>query len=148
MKINKKQDRVSWSQPSWFRRIAILIYEFLLLLALLGAATLIFIVILGDSTQGLKHYLLQLSLWLIAGFYFVISWTKVGQTLAMKTWKVKLQTADGHLLNLNLAICRYLLATLSLLLFGVGFIWAIFDGDGVYLHDRLLATHLTRVNES
>jgi uncharacterized RDD family membrane protein YckC len=146
MKNNRKQQEATLSMPSWFRRIAVMIYECLLLIALLGTATLVFIVIAGDATQGLKHHLLQFSLWLIAGFYFVISWTKVGQTLAMKTWKVKLLSTDGHVLSLDRAIYRYCLATLSLFLFGVGFIWAIFDRDGAYLHDRILGCHLIRVN--
>lgn len=133
-------------KPSWFRRIAVMVYECLLLIALLGTVTLVFIMIAGDATQGLKHHLLQLSLWLIAGFYFVISWTKVGQTLAMKTWKVKVQSSNGHILSFDRALYRYCLATLSLFFFGAGFIWAIFDRDGAYLHDRIVGSHLIRVD--
>lgn len=146
MKNNRKQQEATFIQPSWFRRIAVMTYESLLLIALLGTATLVFIVIAGDATQGFKHHLLQCSLWLIAGFYFVISWTKVGQTLAMKTWKVKVQNKDGQMLSLDRAIYRYCLATLSLFLFGAGFIWAVFDRDGAYLHDRIVGCHLIRVD--
>jgi uncharacterized RDD family membrane protein YckC len=147
MRIHKKQDGNASGQPSWFISIAVMVYESLLLIALLGSATFVFILIAGDSTQGLKRHLLQLSLWLIAGLYFVTSWMKVGQTLAMKTWKVKVKSVDGHLLSLNRAVCRYCLASLSLVLFGAGFFWAIFDRDGVYLHDRLVGSHLTRLNQ-
>lgn len=146
MTINKQHENAS-SQPSWFRRIAIMVYEFLLLIALLGCATFVFLIIVGDSTQGFKRHLLQFILWLIAGFYFVISWMKVGQTLAMKTWKVKVQSTDGHLLSLNRAVSRYFLASLSVVLFGAGFVWALFDREGLYLHDRLIGSHLILVNQ-
>jgi uncharacterized RDD family membrane protein YckC len=71
------------------------------------------------------------------GFYFVFCWTKAGQTLAMKTWRVQLIKSNGTLLDFKLAGLRYVLASLSLGFFGVGFIWAIFDREGFFLLDRL-----------
>jgi uncharacterized membrane protein YciS (DUF1049 family) len=46
---------------------------------------------------------------------------------------------------LNLAMARYVLSTLSLVLFGLGFLWAMVDRDHLYLHDRLLNTHIIYV---
>ena len=124
--------------PSFFKLGACLIYEALVVIALSLAVTTIFVLSLGEATTGLKRYLLQLFLWLTVGVYFVWCWQKRGQTLAMQTWQLKLFNQEAQLLSLKSAIFRYVLASLSLMVFGLGFLWAIVDRDRLFLHDRLL----------
>lgn len=126
--------------PSFVRRIACMLYELLLLLAILMFAALIFLFIFGDATAAPKRYLFQFYLWLVTAAYFVWNWTRGGQTLAMQTWRIKLTTATGDALSARQAMKRYVLASL---LFGVTFIWALFDRDGQYLHDRLSGNKLS-----
>jgi uncharacterized RDD family membrane protein YckC len=45
----------------------------------------------------------------VMGAYFVFFWVKSGQTLAMKTWEVRLASADGSRISVGRAIARYLL---------------------------------------
>jgi len=116
-----------------------MLYESLLLLAMLATATLLFIWLLGDATAGYKHYLLQAYLWLIAGAYFIWCWIKSGQTLAMQTWRIKLVNRAGQPISLIHACKRYLLATLF---FGASFLWALFDRESQFLHDRLTGSRL------
>jgi uncharacterized RDD family membrane protein YckC len=77
---------------------------------------------------------------LATGAYFVWCWAKTGQTLASKTWKIKLVNAQNNTLNLKQALIRYALGSASVLACGTGFIWIFIDKDGLYLHDRLLKT--------
>jgi uncharacterized RDD family membrane protein YckC len=133
-----------YQSPTFFRLIAIAAYEVLLLLALMATITFIFVFFVGDATTGVAHFLLQFTLWVFLGFYFVFCWTKAGQTLAMKTWRVQLIKSNGTLLDFKLAGLRYVLASLSLGFFGAGFVWAIFDREGLFLHDRLLGTKLIK----
>ena len=133
-----------YQSPAFFRLIAIAAYEVLLLLALMATITFIFVFFVGDATTGAAHFLLQFTLWVVLGFYFVFCWTKAGQTLAMKTWRVQLIKSNGTLLDFKLAGLRYVLASISLGFFGAGFIWAIFDREGLFLHDRLLGTKLIK----
>jgi len=128
--------------PSFFKRAAAAIYELLLLMAVFSIVTFLFILIFGDATEGSNHLALQLTLWLVGGMYFVFSWIKTGQTLAMKTWRIKLESMNGELLSVNRAILRYVLATAGLMFFGAGFLWALFDREGLYLHDRLIGSRL------
>ena len=128
---------------SRFRLFAACVYELLLLLALWMLCTWIFVSLFGDATSHYKRTFLQLFLWLVTGAYFVWCWTKTGQTLATKTWKIKLVTqnlANQQNVNLNKrqAIIRYALASASILACGLGFIWALVDKDRLFLHDRLL----------
>ena len=124
--------------PSLIKLGACLIYEALTVIALSFACVGLFLWIAGDATHGIKRLLMQLFLWLTIGAYFVWCWLKNGKTLAMQAWKFKLVNQENQLLSLKLAIARYLLATLSLVLCGLGFLWAVVDKDGLFLHDRLL----------
>jgi uncharacterized RDD family membrane protein YckC len=122
-----------------------LLYDGLVVLALSFALALGFILLFGDASHGLKRYALQLFLWLGVGLYFVWCWRKSGQTLAMQTWQLKLSRGHTNLLNWPQALIRYALASLSLGVFGLGFVWAVFDRDGLFLHDRLLNNRITFV---
>ncbi|MES2182509.1 MAG: RDD family protein [Pseudomonadota bacterium] len=142
---NKQIVRIS--PPSLLKLGACLIYDALVIIALSFACALLFVWLLGEATQGVKHYLLQLFLWLSIGVYFVWCWHKSGQTLAMQAWKLKLVTQEDvnqapQLLTFKLAIARYALASVGLMLFGVGFLWVIVDRDTLFLHDRLLKTQI------
>lgn len=130
------------NSPSLFKRLASLFYDGLLLIAILFAATFAFIAIFGDATHAPLRYMLQLYLYLIAGVYFIWCWRRGGQTLAMQTWRIRLASDAGRPVTMRQALCRYLLASAGLLLFGAGFLWAVFDRDGLFLHDRLSGTRL------
>ena len=133
------------SKPAWLRLAACLLYDGLVVLALSFALALGFILLFGDASHGLKRYALQLFLWLGVGLYFVWCWRKSGQTLAMQTWQLKLSHGHANLLNWPQALIRYALASLSLGAFGLGFVWAVFDREGLFLHDRLLNNRITFV---
>lgn len=77
----------------------------------------------------------------VTGFYFVWFWRRDGRTLAMKTWKIRLVSATGMQPSLDQLILRFLLAWPGVLL-GIGVVWALFDRDRQFLHDRLSGTRL------
>jgi uncharacterized RDD family membrane protein YckC len=116
------------------------VYELLLLLALWMLCTWVFVRLFGDATADYKRYVLQGFLWLITGAYFVWCWCKTGQTLATKTWKIKLVNQQNTSLNTQQAVIRYALASASLLACGAGYFWILIDKNGLFLHDRLLKT--------
>jgi uncharacterized RDD family membrane protein YckC len=122
------------------KRFIAAVYELLILVAIWLLCTLLYVMLVGDATQGWARLGLQLVLWLSAGAYFVRCWMRSGQTLATQTWKLKLVNANGQLLTANQAILRYIIASIGVIAFGAGFLWALFDRDQLYLHDRLLGT--------
>lgn len=128
--------------PALLKLGACLIYETLVIIALSFACALAFLLVVGDASHGVKRYALQLFLWISIGLYFVWCWQKNGQTLAMQTWRLTLVNQNNQILSLNLAMARYLFATMSLLAFGLGFLWAIVDRDRLFLHDRLLKNQI------
>ena len=133
---------------SYFRLFAACVYELLLLIALWFISAWIFIALFGDATHSYKRLILQVFLWLVTGAYFVWCWSKSGQTLAAQTWKIKLVNRTRTTLSVKEAIIRYVLASLSALVFGLGFLWAFVDKNRLYLHDRLLKSHFVAVNKN
>jgi len=60
----------------------------------------------------------------------------------MQTWKMRVVRSDGMSIGIVQAMLRYVLAWLSLLSLGVGFLWAFFDRERQFLHDRLAGTRI------
>jgi uncharacterized RDD family membrane protein YckC len=127
------------------RRFLSLSYE-LLLLAAVVLVGMVPVVLLTESWSLLsKRTFHQLYLVALLGAYFVWQWARGGQTLAMKTWRLKLVTREGATVTPGAALHRYLLALLSVALGGAGFLWAFFDRDRQFLHDRLAGTKIIAV---
>lgn len=128
--------------PGLARRLACATYESLILASLLIVATFPYLALAGDSTSGWHRHLLQAYLVFVAGVYLAGFWSRGGQTLAMKTWHIRLVTVDGGPVSPARAAIRYLLALAGGALLGLGFLWALVDREGQYLHDRLAGTRL------
>ena len=121
------------------RRLASLVYEALLLAAFLWLASLFYSVAEQQLDAPHVRSLYQAYLTLVAGIYFVWQWVR-GQTLPMKTWRMRLVAKNGSSVNVQQGAIRYVLAIAGLVLVGTGFLWALFDPEGQFLHDRLAGT--------
>lgn len=126
--------------PGLARRFAALLYDTLLLVAVLMLASFLFLQIFGDATHPPLRYLFQVYLLFFCSLYFVGFWLKGGQTLAMRTWRFRLVAAGGGSVTARQAILRFFLAPLGLAMFW----WALLDREGSFLHDRLAGTRLIR----
>lgn len=126
--------------PGILRRLAALVYDSLLLTAVLMAAGFIFLWLFGDATQPPRRYFFQGYLLLVSALYFIGFWLKGGQTLAMRTWKIRLVSADGGKIFLRQALLRFCLAPLGWLTLW----WVWLDRDGSFLHDRFSGTRIVR----
>ena len=140
------QDNATSLVPaSLLARVAAMIYELLLVAAVLFVATLPFLYLLGSAESGWRHFAFQLYLTAILFAYFSTFWIRSGQTLAMKTWRIRLVNQSGGRLTLRQSALRFIVALAGLLLAGAGFWWALFDRDRQFLHDRIAGTRLVRV---
>ncbi len=133
--------------PSLWRRLAAIFYDSWLVAAiwLLGAtADTVTRAALGLDTTG-SHLALQ-TFWLVApALFFGWFWTHGGQTLGMRAWRLKLLDRGGTPVTWSQALRRYFGAWLSLLAFGLGYLWIWIDRDRLAWHDRLSGTRLVIV---
>ncbi len=144
-----KQKTINIAQtvvPSFFRRLAAICYDSLLLLALIMVATSLIIIPLGleagDTSVG-RNPLFQIVVFgLIPPFFFSWFWVKGGQTLGMRAWRLQVVRNDGKPLTWRDALLRYCAALLSWAAIGVGFLWIFVDRDKLAWHDRLSKTRL------
>ena len=133
------------SAPGFVRRLLSMLYESLMLIAVLFIASFIFHLLFRDTGSILFRPVFQLYLLFVAGTYFIWFWTHGGQTLPMQTWKLRVVTADGRGVHFKQALARYLFAIVGIFLLGGGIIWALFDRDHQFLHDRLAGTRIENV---
>lgn len=109
-------DSSSGAQAGLFRRLAALLYDLLLTIALAFIATFAMLPLthgeaILTSTQGATGQLYHAILFLVVFAYFGWCWTQGGQTLGMKAWRLRLLAADGRRANWAEALLRFTLGT-------------------------------------
>jgi len=129
------------------RRLAAMVYDGLLLLALLLIATACFLPLTSGTAITWERFPL---LWLlhklvvatvIVGFYGIF-WTRRGETLGMTSWRLRVERLDGSLLTWRDALVRIGAAVLSWIPLGLGWIWCVVDRDRRTWHDILSQTRV------
>ncbi|MHB9118051.1 MAG: RDD family protein [Burkholderiales bacterium] len=132
----------SSSAPGLLRRLLSMCYDGLLLLAVLFIASFLFVVFTHTIQSSAIRPLFQIYILTVSAAYFLWFWLHGGQTLPMKTWKIKLLDLDGRPISLKRGIVRFLIATIGIGLLGLGILWALVDRDRQFLHDRLAGSRL------
>ena len=121
------------------RRLASMLYEGLVVFAVLLIGFLLPQILLNAFGLGIAGKLLWLHVLVLLMFYFVWFWLNGGQTLPMKTWKLSLVSNDGS---------RLRPLQPSTLVFGTGILWALIDKDRQFLHDRIAGTRIVDTTRS
>lgn len=129
--------------PKVGRRLLSMLYEGLVVFSVLLIGFLLPQIVLSGFGMNLTGKLLWLHVVILLMLYFLWCWLNGGQTLPMKTWKLRITSQDGSPLRPAQGLLRYLAAWPSILLFGAGLFWAIFDKDRQFLHDRIAGTWIT-----
>jgi uncharacterized RDD family membrane protein YckC len=154
-----------FSTPTLKRRMACWVYESMLLFGVVFISGYLFGTLSQTRNAMDNRHGLQAFLFVVFGIYFVWFWSK-GQTLAMKTWHIRVVDIAGQALNQKRALARYVLswiwilpplavvwplglgggATASIFL-GWVVVWALlsrFHPDQQFWHDAWAGTRLVR----
>ena len=115
-----------------------MLYETLLLAALLFVATALFMALAGPQRTAELRTALQIYLVAFAAGYFVWSWTGGRRTLAMRTWRLRLVDRNDRPPELAAALLRFVVAAATLPLGLLALWWALLD------RDRIAGTRLVR----
>jgi uncharacterized RDD family membrane protein YckC len=156
--------------PALRRRLATMVYEGVVLFGIVFMAGYLFST-LTQQRNGLTHHNLLITwIGLVLAAYFVWFWTHGGQTLPMKTWRLKVVDARGAPVKPARALLRYVLAWLWFLpplalhpLFALAVpqtlvvlavwvtLWAAavwLDPARQFLHDRIAGTRIVAVQKA
>lgn len=124
------------------RRMAAILYDSLLLLAVLFVASALWLIPTGGEAKPGHDPLRTLYLLLVAFAFFAWFWTHGGQTLGMRAWRIRLQNRGGGPVSLWQVMLRFIVAIGSWLVFGLGFLWSLIDKEKLTWHDRYSMTEL------
>jgi len=149
-------------------RLVAMIYDAVLVFGIGFAAVVVVLLLTGvPGAEGQRRWL-QVMLFIVIGAYFSWCWSRTGQTLALKTWNLRVIDTSGRHPSLARAVARYVLAyTLALpglayialahpsragalCALALGFVGmlmpAVFDRQSRLLHDRCSGTLLARAD--
>ena len=138
------------------RRLAAIIYDLFLLIAVILVAVSIFTIVVesvaGQSSSGelLENPVIlliyQLYLSVVSALFYIWFWTHGGQTLGLKVWKLKVVDSE-HLQqpDMRKALLRLIWAVVTCVPFGIGYIWALFNKERLTLYDQLSGTRLVQL---
>jgi uncharacterized RDD family membrane protein YckC len=144
-------DRVPAEPAQLGLRLLAGLYDLLPLLGLWFLAGVLALAATGGTLDPhrLAHKLIVQTLVLgLSAAYFVISWTRGGQTIGMRAWRLRVVREDGNPLRMWQALLRVALALVSLAPAGLGFWWALVDGRGRTWHDWAAATIVVRLDKA
>ena len=158
------------SPPGLFRRLGALFYDGLLVLAVLFLATALLLALRGGEAFPAGDLSLKVYLFGVVLVFFGWFWTREGQTLGMRAWKIRLKCVSGAKVSWRQAALRFLPALFclglsesaarfwpqaavwvgwfSIGLFGLDFLWALVDPDKRCWHDLIAHTQMVSVGDA
>jgi uncharacterized RDD family membrane protein YckC len=124
------------------------LYDLLPLLGIWFVAGLLALLITAGTLdpRRVEHkFIVQALVFVLTTAYFVVSWTRGGQTIGMRAWRLRVVGADGRPLPLARALLRFVVALVSLAALGAGFWWALADPQRRAWHDLAARSVLLRL---
>ena len=117
-----------------FKRLAAMLYDSLLIAALWMMIGAIGVALNGGEEVG--GPLLSSALFLATFLFFMLFWTRSGQTLGMLAWKIRIQTPEGQAISGLQALLRFFCAGASAACLGAGYWSMLFNKTQLTWHDR------------
>ena len=129
------------------RRFGAMLYDLLLVVALLFIVTALFLPFTGGEAitperSVVVERIYQAVLLLVVVVFFCLFWTWRGQTVGMLAWRLRVERGDGTRLTWRDALLRLGGACVSLAALGLGYFWIWIDRDRLAWHDRWSGTRV------
>lgn len=140
-----RSDVPAYTPAGLLRRLGAILYDSLLLFAVLFAATALVLPLTGGQSVAPHNPFYTSYLFFVSFFFFAWFWTHGGQTLGMRAWRIRVQQRNGSPITWTQALLRFMTAIASWLLLGAGFLWALIDREKMTWHDRYSETVLVVV---
>ena len=124
------------------RRLAAMLYDGLLLLAIWIVTGLVWFPLNGAAVSG---PLLTMVLALETFAFYAYCWRRHGETLGMRAWQIRLVAASGQPPSWPQIGLRLLSACVSLSCFGLGYLWLYLGKTRQTWHDLASDTYVVHI---
>jgi len=128
---------------SLIRQLAAMFYDSLLIFAILFVVVAISIAFnQGEAIENRPA--IYLIIFLVVLVFYGWFWSKSGQTLGMKVWKIRIVCEPGGNPDWSISFLRIVFAVFSIACLGLGYWWRLFKP--YTWHDRLSQTKIVDVS--
>ena len=124
------------------RRCLVMLYDALVVIALLFIAALVALPVTGDRVRVLHDP--WYTAWIMGAWFLYLGWcwTQGGQTLGMRAWRVRICTDRAGKVAWPAALLRFAVSLFSAAALGLGFLWAWSNPQRATWHDLASRTRL------
>lgn len=124
------------------RRLAAAFYDLFLLVGVLMCVLFLDVVVRDAFDIARNYAAIQALAFLSAFVFFAWFWTHGGQTLGLRSWKLRLVERDGAPVRWPTAALRFAVTCATL---GLGFVSCPFDARSRALQDIVSGTELVKI---
>ena len=142
---NNVNNKITIRPIGLMRRMMIMFYDTMLLVAVLFFASIPVAVAFQITPEHSLYPLYIIYIYLVGFVFFGWCWTHGGQTLGLKTWKIRLIADSGEKISWRAALLRYLGSMLCWLSCGIGFIWCYTNKERLAWNDIISKTRLRKL---
>ena len=132
-----------YPSASLFKQLAAMVYDSLLILAILFVA--VGITILFNRGVAIDPPLVYMFFFIVIFVFYGWFWKKSGQTLGMRAWKIQIVSEIGGYPSWPVSFLRLVFAMFSFACIGMGYWWRIFKP--YTWHDKLSQTKVIDVSK-
>lgn len=144
LRSNKTPSDLAGTPCNLPRRLAVMLYDSLVVIAILLLATALALLAGFDQVTAGKDPLFTLYLLAMWFLYLAWFWHRGGMTVGMRTWQISIEQKDGQRPGWGQCLLRFLVSLVSAACFGLGFAWSLFDVQNRTWHDLASNTRLVR----
>jgi len=152
-----KIEKESFPRAGLLRRLAALLYDGFLVVAIWMLLGLLVQLIAGPDTSILVDGKVQTDpvldvivftlMMVSSALFYVWFWTRSGQTLGMIAWRIKVEKVQGGLISPVQGLIRFVAAWPAFFCLGLGYLWLYLDADRDAVHDKLSGSKVVLVNK-
>ena len=128
--------------PGLLKRLLVIIYDLLLVIAVLFLATLSLLPFNQGEAFQPDSIAFSLYLFFVGFVFYGWVWTHGGQTLGLMAWKMRVVSDNGQPLTWKQSLVRFVVAMFSWGLGGIGILWMLFNTERLTWHDLASKTHV------
>ena len=143
-KIKSEENLITVKNAGPLVRLAAFLYDSLLMLALWFVIGGILVALNGGESLAANNPFMPSLMFMIWIWFNLHFWRRGGQTLGMRSWRLRLLSTTGKPLTYTQCLLRLVMAVPSFAILYLGYLWVLIDKDKLAWHDRYSETRVIR----